>query len=253
MDFHMPEMDGLELAQRIRSNPLLAGTQVVVLTSMCHRLRPEEMRARGVAAWLVKPIKPARLQEVLARLFAGEPGSKPKQVRVSPVASPKTGEAVFADRFPGRLLVAEDTPINQKLILKILEKLGYHPALAANGREVLDAVQRLPYDLIFMDCQMPEMDGYEATRRIRSLEQGGDSIHIVAMTANAMPADREVCLKAGMDDYVSKPINVAAIQRVLMRWLGQPGADLGDSGAYGALPLPVPEIAQDCSPRPAAV
>jgi len=97
------------------------------------------------------------------------------------------------------------------------------------------------------------MDGYEATRQIRALEQGGDRIHIVAMTANAMPADREVCLKAGMDDYVSKPINVAAVQRVLMRWLGQSGADLADSGTFAPLPLPAPENAKDCSPRPAAV
>jgi CheY-like chemotaxis protein len=117
--------------------------------------------------------------------------------------------------------VVEDTPINQKLILKILEKLGYHPALAANGAAALEAVRRLPYDLVFMDCQMPEMDGYEATRRIRASEVPGKHVRIVAMTANAMPEDRELCLNAGMDDYVAKPIHVAAVQQALANGLAK--------------------------------
>ncbi|MBN9694140.1 MAG: response regulator [Verrucomicrobia bacterium] len=217
LDYQMPEMNGLELAQAIKGNPLLANTQLVVLTSMCQRLHPDEMRAMGISAWLVKPLKPARLHEALAGVLGEEPVAKRRHVAQAPAARP--GEQTFASQYPGRILVVEDTPINQKLILKILEKLGYHPALAANGVAALEAVHRLPYDLIFMDCQMPEMDGYEATRRIRSSETSGKHVRIVAMTANAMPEDRELCLKAGMDDYVAKPINVTAVQQALVNGL----------------------------------
>ena len=217
LDYHMPEMTGLELARRIRGNPRYARTRLVMLTSMCHRFRPDEMRETGVAAWLVKPLKPARLREALGNLLRTE--IHPPAVPAPSTGSPQADEASFASQYPGRILVVEDTPINQKLILKILEKLGYHPALAANGAAALEAVRRLPYDLVFMDCQMPEMDGYEATRRIRASEMSGKHVRIVAMTANAMPEDRELCLNAGMDDYVAKPIHVAAVQQALANGL----------------------------------
>jgi CheY-like chemotaxis protein len=116
-----------------------------------------------------------------------------------------------------RVLLAEDNLVNQKVALKILEKFGLHAEVAATGQEALDRLDRTPYDLIFMDCQMPEMDGFEATRLIRSREVG--HIPIIAMTANAMVGDRERCLEAGMDDYISKPVRVEAVQGALERWL----------------------------------
>jgi len=219
LDYQMPDMDGLELARLVKENPLLANTQILVLTSMCQRLRPDEMRAMGISAWMVKPLKPTRLHETLAKMLGDEPAGKRRHVVGVPANTSGIAMNSFASQYPGRILVVEDTPINQKLILKVLEKLGYHPALAGNGVAALEAMHRLPYDLIFMDCQMPEMDGYEATRRIRGSELNGAHVRIVAMTANAMPEDRELCLKAGMDDYVAKPINVGTVQQALINGL----------------------------------
>src|SRR6185436_19429989 len=121
-----------------------------------------------------------------------------------------------------RVLVAEDNTVNQKVARGELQKLGYSADVAGNGLEVIEALQRQPYDLIFMDCQMPEMDGYEATRRIREMERTGPpqqrapAVHIIAMTANAMKGDREKCLEAGMDDYVTKPIHRAELQKAIL-------------------------------------
>jgi CheY-like chemotaxis protein len=193
----------------------------VVLTSMCHRLEPDAMRAAGVDAWLVKPVKPSRLFDTVAGVLARagrrdrEPGAGRSQGRLGPDA------AKFAEQYPGRILIAEDSTVNLILAQKILGRLGYHPGHAGNGLEVLEALGRARYDLVLMDCQMPEMDGYEATRRIRQREAGtGDRIRIVAMTANAMNTDRDACLAAGMDDYLSKPINIDGLRAALARGLG---------------------------------
>ncbi len=216
LDFQMPEVDGLELARRLHAQPGFAGLKVVVLTSLCHRLPPDALSEAGVGALLVKPVKPSHLVDAMARLLAPPSESVSRSTQSAGVAAPDPG--AFAKDHPARILVAEDSPVNQRLTLLILRKLGYEPDLAADGLDVLEAMGRATYDLILMDCQMPGMDGYEATRRIRNREEGEeDHVWIIAMTANAMQGDREQCLAVGMDDYVPKPVNVAALKAAITR------------------------------------
>ena len=222
LDYQMPGMDGFEVARRIQQDTTLPPTRVVILTSMCHRLPPADLKSAGIAAWLVKPVKPSRLYDTLVTILSAlrqQRISTGETERLHRPARLEGGE--FAQQYPGRILVAEDTPVNLILALKVLERLGYRADRASNGLEVLEAVRRAPYDLILMDCHMPEMDGYEATRRIRMREKPGEHIRIVAMTANAMKTDREACLAAGMDDYVSKPISFEALKEALRRGLGE--------------------------------
>ncbi len=210
LDWHLPEMDGVMLAAEIRQ---LAGGQrlpLVMLSSL--GARPSGAADVGFAAYLTKPIKPSQLFDVLVNLFTGQPTRVHRpEVREKSLFDPAMGE-----RLPLRILLAEDNATNQKLALRLLERLGYRADLAANGLEVLQALKRQEYDVILMDMQMPEMDGLETTRRIRNLT-GFAQPRIVAMTANAMQGDRELCLAAGMDDYVSKPIRVEELIGALRR------------------------------------
>jgi two-component system, sensor histidine kinase and response regulator len=229
LDFHMPGMNGVELARRIKADPLIASTRLVVLTSMCQRLQPSELRAAGITAWLVKPVRPSLLHETLARLAAGlEPGideaSPPGQrARAESASEPGAGSmASEAPRTLVRVLVAEDNLVNQKVAQRHLAKLGIHADIVGNGLEALEALRRIPYDLVLMDCQMPELDGYEATRQVRRGEAGSANVPIVAMTANAMHGDKERCLESGMDDYIAKPVRQKELVEVIERWL--PGA-----------------------------
>lgn len=213
LDHQMPGMDGMDLAAAVRARPALESLKMVVLTSMGDRVPAETMRAAGLSAWLVKPVKPALLLQAMARLaLAAQTPEKRAPAPAAPSQFPP-----LAKEYPGRILVAEDSPVNQRLTLLILRKLGYEPDLAADGLSVLEALRRTSYDLILMDCQMPGMDGYETTRRIRSREGPGEHLWIVAMTANAMQGDRELCLAAGMDDYVPKPVLVDAVKAALIR------------------------------------
>jgi signal transduction histidine kinase/DNA-binding response OmpR family regulator len=219
LDYHMPELDGLELAQRIKSNPKLASTRLIILTSVCHRMSPDAATKQAIDAWLVKPARPSRLLDTLISMVnrgngGGAETSRPETAIESPVEG---DEASFGSEYPARILVAEDTPINQKLTRKFLEKLGYEASFASDGIEVLEALERAHYDIILMDCEMPKMDGYETTRRIRAREFGEEHIWIVAMTAHAMQGARESCLAVGMDDYLSKPVSLAKIREALHR------------------------------------
>ena len=226
LDHQMPLMDGLDLAAAVRSRPSLQRLKMVVLTSMGDRIPAETMRAAGISAWLVKPVKPALLLQAMARLaIASQTSEKRALAPTAPSQFPP-----LAKDYPGRILVAEDSPVNQRLTLLILRKLGYEPDLAADGLSVLEALRRASYDLILMDCQMPEMDGYETTRRIRSREGRGEHVWIVAMTANAMQGDREQCLDAGMDDYVPKPVLVDAVKAALIRGFSARKAVLETAG-----------------------
>jgi CheY-like chemotaxis protein len=209
LDMQMPEMDGNTLAGAIHASATGRVLPLVMLTSFGRR-REDIEAGVAFAAFLTKPIKPSQLYDALMTVFAG------KQLRVtSPV--PGDSQAPLADGLPLRILVAEDNAVNQQLALLLLKKLGYRADAVSNGLEALDAIERQPYDVVLMDVQMPEMDGLEATRRLRSRRPGDMTPRVVAMTANAMQGDREACLAAGMDDYIAKPIHIEELVDVLRR------------------------------------
>jgi two-component system sensor histidine kinase/response regulator len=221
LDMQMPDMDGLALAAAIKEDPAIASTRLIMLTSLGHIMTPDAMEAKGISTYLVKPVKQSRLFDCLVDAI----GHKSAEHVFTKTASPTASSSPFAPAATARVLLAEDNAVNQRVALAQLQKLGYVAEAVANGQEVLKALEAQPYDLIFMDCQMPIMDGYEATQEIRRREQedfqagrGRPRIHIVAMTANAMQGDREKCLAAGMDDYVSKPVRADDLQAALTRW-----------------------------------
>jgi CheY-like chemotaxis protein len=213
LDMHMPEMDGIELAGAIRALPGGGVLPLVMLTSLGGR--DAGMAPLNLSAFLTKPVKPAQLQQVLVHIIAGIPPRR--------TARPRPAAENLAETLPLRILLAEDNVINQKVAIKMLERLGYRADVAANGAEVLDAVRRQPYDVVLMDVQMPEMDGLDATRRIRT--EMTVQPRIVAMTAHAMQGDREQCLEAGMDDYVSKPVRLDELAAALRRCSEQRAAE----------------------------
>jgi len=211
LDYMMPGMDGLELARRIRAVPLWTDVLLLLLTSTCELDVRESAGESGVDLCLTKPVRRARLRRALSQVVEAEgAGEERPAARGSP-----GGEA-----FTGRVLVAEDNPVNRKLVVHLLAKMGLVAETVATGLEAVAAAARERYDLILMDCLMPEMDGLEATRAIRAGEgRGGRSTPIVALTASAMAGDRERCLEAGMDDYLAKPLRRDELRAVLARWL----------------------------------
>jgi signal transduction histidine kinase len=224
LDMLMPEMDGLTLAKRI-SAEIPAPPRMVMLTSLHVRPTASDLDTAGIASCLSKPVKLAQFQQCLLRAAAGVIRPKPQP---APVLSPSTlvGSNAVRTPMPSNrngdtlpILLAEDNPINQRVALRQLEKLGCIAEAAGDGLEVLTAWTRTQHRIILMDCQMPELDGYETTRRIRVLEaeRGLRHTHIIAMTANAMQGDREICLEAGMDDYISKPVRLEELRLALER------------------------------------
>ncbi len=206
VDLHMPELDGIALATALRATEAGAATPVVVLSS----LGAHDRTSDAIAGFLVKPIKPSALYDALATAIAG---------RSTTVAVRSGGPGIdhgLGARHPLRILLAEDNPVNQKLALRLLDRMGYRADVAGNGLEAIAAIEGSNYDVVLMDIQMPELDGLEATRRIRRRWPGDDGPRIVAMTANAMDGDREACLAAGMDDYISKPIAPEELQASLV-------------------------------------
>ena len=213
IDMQMPDMDGVMLAREIREHRDASRLPLIMLSSLGRK----ELGADSAqfAAYLMKPIKQSVLYDALVEVFAGRPEGAAARI---PAATSQF-DAQLAERLPLRLLLAEDNAVNQKLALQMLRKMGYRADIAGNGLEVLEALERQPYDIVLMDVQMPELDGLETTRRIRAqAAQGGAQPRIIAMTANAMQGDREQCLDAGMDDYISKPIQVKELQAALERW-----------------------------------
>ncbi len=209
LDMQMPGMDGLMLAREIKADPALASTRLVMLSSLGRQMTREEYQKAGIEEYLVKPAKQSRLGECLAAVLNSSPDrvlEPVTPVEPLPVASPRNA----------RILLVEDVPINQKVALLQLAKLGYTAEAVSNGLEAIEALQRIPYDIVFMDIHLPELDGYGTTRRIR--QEISHPTYIIAMTANAMQGDREKCLEAGMDDYVAKPVRQPELRAALDRW-----------------------------------
>ena len=231
IELHLTDMDGFDTARALKQHPSTADMRLVILTTVGRRGDGSTAQALGVDAYLTKPIRPSQLLECLAQLLGEREAAATTSAAAAtpPLITRHTLAETHTPTTP-RLLLAEDNPVNQKVACKMLEKLGYRVDVASNGQEAVAAHERAPYPLIFMDCQMPEVDGFEATALIRKME--GKSAHtpIVAMTANAMQGDRERCLDAGMDDYVAKPIRPKDLQAVLDTWLGNRVPKTGTAG-----------------------
>ncbi|HEY3175800.1 MAG TPA: response regulator [Candidatus Polarisedimenticolia bacterium] len=222
LDMQMPGMDGMELARTIRADARFASLRLVMMTSVGIRGHAEVARIVGIDAYLTKPVRQSQLYDCLRTVMGSprhvEPAAKPEPSRLVTAHVLKEAEA----RSRTRILVVEDNEVNQMVTVRMLEKLGYRCDVAANGLEAVEAQTRVPYDALLMDCQMPEMDGYEASRAIREKEAlFGVHTPIIAMTANAMQGDRAKCLAAGMDDYISKPVRHPDLEAILVRWLPQ--------------------------------
>ena len=217
LDFMMPGMDGFELARAIKSEPALAGVAMVLLTSFGQRGDGAVARAAGISAYLTKPVRQSQLFDCLADVVSHASCSRAGTVpAVNPLTLVTKHTLAEAKPMSNKLiLLAEDNIVNQKVAVRQLQKLGYRADTVADGQEALEAVRRISYDLVLMDCQMPEMDGYEATAEIRRREAGTQHIPIIAMTANALNGDRAKCIAAGMDDYITKPVKLEELARVL--------------------------------------
>jgi len=213
LDMQMPEMDGEELGKQIIDDNKIITPRLIVMSSMGTRGDAARLYELGFSAYLTKPVKQSQLYNCLTTVH----GHKPEEGKLPLVTRHSLKES---KKRAVKILVAEDNLVNQLVAQKIMEKLGYKSDIAANGAEAVDALTKTNYNIVFMDCQMPVMDGYEATREIRSgnSEILNRNVVVVAMTANALKGDREICIKAGMDDYITKPVTPAAISQILDKW-----------------------------------
>lgn len=219
LDLHMPGMDGLELARQIKADSALSRVRLILLTSLGRRGDVKIAQEAGILAYLTKPVRQGQLIECLTFVMATSGRTAVRAENQPPLMITRHSlSEAQAQRSP-RVLVVEDNPVNQKVAAKMLEKLGCRVDVAANGREAVEGMARIQYLLVFMDCQMPEMDGFEATRLIRQQERAWGHVPIVAMTANAMAEDRVRCLAIGMDDFLSKPVQSQDLAEMLKRWL----------------------------------
>ncbi len=215
VDFTLPKVEGTEVGQRLLGEPALNGTQMVLLAPIGTRADTAAAIEAGFAACVVKPFRRERIWRSLAAILGMDVGSGGRKERVS------GGHCVGSDvpAQSARVLLAEDNPVNQKVIVRMLQKLGYQVDIASDGREAVEAACSSGYDIVLMDCEMPAMDGYQATRAIRSSEGGASRTPIVALTANVMNRSREKCLEAGMDDHVMKPVKRQVLADVLEKWI----------------------------------
>ena len=216
-DMHMPKMNGFTLIERIRTRPELATATIMMLTSAGHRGDAARCQELGVAAYLLKPIRQSELREAIARVL----GAREQDGAIPLITRFSVQDAREPSSFL-RVLLAEDNAVNQRLAVRLLEKRGHHVVVAGNGREALEALEKGSFDLVFMDVQMPEMDGLEATAAIRDKEKSS-GLHqpIIALTAHAMKGDREKCLAGGMDGYLTKPIRPPELDGILEEYVSR--------------------------------
>ncbi|HEU4668096.1 MAG TPA: response regulator [Arthrobacter sp.] len=224
LDLCMPGMDGLELARRLKAEASLADMELIMLTSTM-QVNAAEIREAGVGEWLMKPVRSSEFYNRLVRLMSTHEPS-------APLAGPS--QVVEATDGPsrGRILVVEDNEVNQLVARATVGRLGYAVDVVSNGAEALAATAELRYAAVLMDCHMPVMDGFEATRQIRGRAGQNTRLPIIAMTAGALDSDRERCLAAGMDDYLAKPVDAAVLEATLARWVPEPEPQ--------SMPHPVP-------------
>jgi two-component system, sensor histidine kinase and response regulator len=248
LDVEMPGMDGLSLARAIKADSSIAGTPLVALTSLGQTSIAEGLRLAKIETCLAKPVKQSRLFDCLINATAKTPLSG-SAAKLDLSGEPSHSSQIITRFGQARILLAEDNPVNQAVALGQLRKLGYGADVARNGVAALNAFKSIPYDIILMDCQMPEMDGYEAARAIRVQEKCPDHgadwrspIHIIALTASAMEGDREKCLAAGMDDYLTKPVRLEALKVALERWKR---AAQDQSEPVGVLRTPANDLVPD--------
>ncbi len=221
LDMQMPDMDGLALAKMIKTHPDLTTLPLILMTSLGNKLDSKILKDAGIAECLSKPARQSDLFNAIASaLLLNVPKMGRAAEPAETVVPVKNGKYI-------RLLLAEDNKVNQQVALLMFEKLGFSPQVVSTGREAFEAVQQRKYDVVFMDCQMPDMDGYEATAAIRKKETGAHRTPIVAMTANALEGDRKKCLDAGMDDYITKPVTAEALAKVLATWIKIEGEGVG--------------------------
>jgi PAS domain S-box-containing protein len=216
LDFLMPEMDGIELTKEIRKIKNGFNVPIIILTSVGKKEDISNYKELNLSGYLNKPIKQSQLYDSLVNVLGGSEEVKPETAPRLLKIDPSLGE-----KRPLKILVAEDNVVNQKVAIRILSRMGYRADVVANGYEVIDAVRKITYDVVFMDILMPEMDGFEATKLIQDEFPPENRPKIIAMTANAMQEDKEICLQAGMDDYVSKPVRVEDMQDILIKWGGR--------------------------------
>jgi len=218
LDLLLPGLEALELARAVRRDPDLARVRLILLSAAGVRGQAEESRKAGFAGYLTKPIRGSQLYDCLATVMNPAYGTSSISGPAPPLITRHSLREAQARRRI-RLLVADDNETNQMVVVRMLQKLGCQAEVAANGREAVEAAARGSYALVLMDCQMPEMDGFEATRALREAEAArGARTPIIALTANALSGDRERCLQAGMDDYLPKPVRMEDLERVLQKW-----------------------------------
>ena len=238
LDMQMPGIDGLELARRMKKDPRFASVRLVMLTSVDQQDDADVLRETGVDAYLTKPLKQSQLFECLRNVMSAD--VETREIKSGLVALHVHAEAEEKPAAPDRrlrILIAEDNPVNQRVALFQLQKLGFLADVVDNGRLALEALAKSNYDLVFMDCQMPELDGYAATRDLRASEAGERHTWVIAMTANSLEGDRQKCLDAGMDDYVSKPVKPEKLQAAIDRFTGLKAVEreTRETGAVGAI------------------
>jgi len=229
IDCYSAGRDVEKLGQAIKSDPSWKGTLLVMLVSIGHRGDAKRMMEAGFSAYLVKPISPSQLFDALSTLWGTRAnGMSTELITRHTIAESRAARAnPPKDRgqpIPAYVLVVEDNLVNQKMVVRMLEKMGCRVDVAGNGLEAVERAGGSTYDLVFMDCQMPEMDGYEATAEIRRVKNDSRRTPIIAMTAHTMQGDREKCLQAGMDDYIPKPIKKETLSEILQKWVVRSGA-----------------------------